>query len=854
MTSLLPLASQTWEFLDPRDGRWLAARVPGCVHLDLWRHGLIPDPFYGSNELGLRWIERENWTYRTAFDLDEAFLARETIELVADGLDTLATLTLNGREIARTESMFTGYRFSVKEALRPGRNELVVAFANPLDYVNARRRPDDVEWNDPVGGCSHIRKQQCSFGWDWGPRFATSGIYRDIRLEAWSGGRILGARVRQTHRAPGGAVTLHIVPNCRLACPAGRGGGGEMSSTPAFACRLSFGGEVVAQSSGTELTVSHPRLWWPNGHGEQPLYDLRVDLLDAPGGAVVDTWETRVGLRTVVLDRHPDEYGESFQFVVNGQAIFAKGANWIPAHSFVSQVTRADYDALLTDATDVHMNMLRVWGGGIYESDDFYDLCDEKGLLVWQDFMFACAMYPGHEAFLKLVQAEAEYQVARLAPRACLALWCGNNEIEQMATRLAEDPRRAADYRRIFEELLPAAVARHDGVTTYWPCSPHDPTSDLADVAKRQTGGTHVNAEGAGDSHFWDVWHARKPVKTYEEKRFRFCSEFGMQSYSSPEVAATFCPPEEFNVFSPAMENHQKNGGGNATILDYVARLYRFPKDFESLSYLSQLNQLWCLKVGVEHFRRSLPRTMGALYWQLNDCWPVFSWSSVEFGGKWKALHYGARRFFAPALVSAHVPGDEKPGVGNYLKSTIHEVNLFTVYDGREPETAAHLAWELRHLDGRRLEHGGRAVTLRCNESVLQARLDFAGAMAEHGAGNLYLRVMLTVGGRTVSEDTVFLTAPRFLDLPRAPIETGVTAADGEGEGVFDLEFRSAVFQHRVKFELGGLALRASDNFFDLHPHHPRRVRVRLARTDAAMPTAAELATKLTTLSLADSY
>ena len=846
---LLSLAPFSWELHHPRDGGWLPAQVPGCVPLDLRRNGLIPDPFYGSNERSLQWIEHEAWTYRVAFDLPAGFLAEDAVELVADGLDTLATLTLNGQEVARTDNMFTGQRFPVKDALQAGRNELVVAFASPAEYVRARRRPDDSEWNDPVGGCSHLRKQQCSFGWDWGPRFATSGIYRDIRLEAWSGGRLVRARVRQVHRGEtDGPVTLHVAPECRPS----RSGGDKV----AFACRLRFAGEVVAESNGTELTIPNPHLWWPHGHGEQPLYDLEVSLLAAPSGAVVDTWSTRVGLRTVVLDRHPDEHGESFRFVVNGQPIFAKGANWIPAHSFVAAVTRADYDELLTDATDVGMNMLRVWGGGIYESDDFYDLCDEKGLLVWQDFMFACAMYPGDEPFLRSVQAEAEYQVARLASRPCLALWCGNNEIEQMATSLAKNPQRAADYRRLFEELLPGVVARLDGVTAYWPCSPHDPTSDLADVARRQTGapgGVHVNAEGAGDSHFWDVWHARKPVKTYEEKRFRFCSEFGMQSYSSPEVAATFCPPEEFNVFSPAMENHQKNGGGNATIFDYVARLYRFPKDYEALSYLSQLNQLWCLKVGIEHFRRSMPRTMGALYWQLNDCWPVFSWSSVEFGGKWKALHYGARRFFAPALVSAHVPGDETAGVGNRLKSTIGEVHLYTVYDGREPEVGAHLAWELRHLDGRRLEHGGRAVTLRYNESVRQETLDFAGAMAEHGAGNLYLHVLLTVDGRTVSEDTVFLTAPRFLSLPHAPVEAAVTAA-GEGEGVFDVEFRSAVFQHRVKFELGGLAYRASDNFFDLHPHWPHRVRVRLKKTAAAVLTADELRAKLTTLSLAGSY
>ena len=766
-----PLATGPWEFFEPKSQQWLSAQVPGCIHLDLRRHGLIPDPFYGANELDLAWIEREDWAYRTHFDVDKATLQHEIVELVADGLDTVAVISLNGQPIGRSENMFAAVRWAVEDFLKVGRNELLIEFASPLRYVQNKHRPDDYrEVCDPVGGAALIRKEQCSFGWDWGARFPTSGVWRDIRLEAWDTARWQAVRVEQEHREDG---SVSLTWTGRIVEPHPEDVIDELS----YKSRLLFGGEVVAEArgEGAALVVAAPKLWWPHGHGAQPLYTLEVSLLDHEDDDVVlDVWTRRIGLRTIVLDRHDDEYGESFQFVVNGQPIFAKGANWIPAHCFVAGLKRVDYDELLTDATEAHMNMIRVWGGGIYESEDFYDLCDEKGLLVWQDFMFACALYRGDEEFLALIEAEAEYQVQRLSHRACLALWCGNNELEQRHEDILASEARTDAYEDIFYDLLPGVVEEFDGTTAYWPSSPHNPEGWRKGH----------NNENAGDSHFWDVWHARKPVKTYEEKKFRFCSEFGMQSYSSPEVAATFCPPEEFNVFAPAMENHQKNGAGNQIILDYISRLYRFPKDFESLSYLSQLNQLYCLKVGIEHFRRSMPRTMGALYWQLNDCWPVFSWSSVEFGGKWKALHYGARRFFGPALVSAHVPGDETVHYpSNRLSSTIHDVDLYTVYDGETPEVHAHLGWELRHLDGRRLEHGGLAVLLRRNESMCWERLDFAGAIAEHTAAKLYLHIILTVDGKTVSEDTVFLTAPRYLNLPRAPIETTVTDAGGGGSG-----------------------------------------------------------------------
>jgi beta-mannosidase len=786
-----------WKLRHPHGKHWIPAQVPGCVHTDLLRAKLIPDPFWGDNEKRLQWIEEEDWTYSVAVTPDAALLERDHIDLVAEGLDTLAALRLNGREIARTESMFQGWRWPVKRLLKKGRNELTITFASPLDAIRARMKPDHRrEGNDPVGGASLIRKEQCSFGWDWGPRLVSSGIWLPIFLQGWDANRIESVHLRQDHK--GGRVRLKIAP---------------VASRPgaSWRTRLSLRGKVVAEGEGLELLVEQPELWWPNGHGKQPLYDISLELIQ--GGVVIDTWKKRIGLRTIVLDRHPDAAGESFQFVVNGRAIFAKGANWIPAHSFITEANRALYDDLLTSAAEAHMNMIRIWGGGIYEKEEFFDLCDEKGLLVWQDFMFACALYSGDAAFLKGVREEAEYQVRRLSWRTCLALWCGNNEIEQMAAAaIFAKPKWKKAYEALFYGVLPRVVARWDGATAYWPSSPHNPEG----YEKGH------NNEGKGDAHFWDVWHGRQPVKMYEEKQFRFWSEFGMQSFSSPEVAATYCRPEKFNIFGPEMENHQKNGAGNQIILDYVSRLYRFPKDHASLATLSQLNQAYCMKIGIEHFRRSMPRTMGALYWQFNDCWPVASWSSLEFGGRWKALHYEARRFFAPALVSVHVPGKETVGTGNILRSDIREVHIHTVFDGPR-DGNAEIVWTLRHLDGRKLRTGRKPVALRYGEAIRQLTLDFEKEMAKHGARFLYLRVVLRVRREIVSRQTVFLTAPRFLELPKGKLRVEVKK---EGGKRFSLRFSSPVFQYQVGFHLRKIAYRATDNFFDLDPGEVREIGV----------------------------
>ncbi len=813
-----------WEFrqANVKTKEWLPARVPGCVHTDLRRNKRIPDPFWGANELDLQWIEDKNWRYRAKFGVDPELLHEDHIDLVTEGLDTLATVVLNDTEIARTENMFAGWRIPVKKLLRKNANTIEITFASASPYIRSRMPT----WFEPKlpkpPGRAIIRKEQRQFGWDWGPRFVTCGIWKPIRLEAWSENRIESVCISQTHVKK--KVTLRILPETA-----------KKNSGMKFRCRLSLKGETIAEVAGLELAVKNPRLWWPNGLGAQPLYDLEIELLGTDG-VTIDKITRRIGLRTIELDRHADRWGESFQFKVNGLPIFAKGANWIPAHTFATEVNRALYDDLLSSAAEANMNMIRVWGGGIYEMEDFYDLCDEKGLLVWQDFMFACAHYPGNKHYISLVRQEAMHQVKRLAHRACLALWCGNNESELFPGELLETRRRRKAYEDVFYKVLPEVVAKYDGVTVYWPSSPHNPEG-------WEKG---FNNECAGDCHFWDVWHQRFPVKRYEEMKFRFCSEFGMQSYSSPEVAETYCRRENFNVFGPEMENHQKNSGGNLIILDYISRLYRFPKDYAALAYLSQLNQAYCMKVGVEHFRRSSPRTMGALYWQLNDCWPVASWSSLEFGGRWKALHYEAKRFFAPALISVHVPGTETVGVNNSLQSTIHDVAIYTVFDGPN-DRAATVIWSLNHLENGVVRAGKKKVVLRYGESVRQLPLDFADEIGKHGACALYLRVELVMGAKVVSRQTIFFTAPRYIDLK--PGKT-MTRLEKLGTARFELTLSSKVYQHAVVIHFKGIHYRVDDNFFDLFPGSPRRVEIR-AEKDLPLR---EFAKRLETTSLVSSY
>ncbi len=829
MTTLdLTSPAATWTFQDPRTRRWHAATVPGCVHTDLRKHALIPDPFYGRNELDLQWIEETDWTYRADFTVPAAALSEEELDLCFDGLDTVATVTLNGTEILRSENMFHSHRLPVKPLLRRGRNRLEIRFGSALDYIRTTRADYSTkESNDPVGGRYRIRKQQSQFGWDWGPRFVTAGVWRAVRLEAWSANRIETVALTQTHTA--GRVELTLRPQLAKADPQAR-----------YRVSLTFNNKTViaaefAATAALTFEVPNTQLWWPAGQGEQPLYQLSVTLLGSGSdSANIAPWTRRIGMRTITLDLSADglevprgEYPPltRFGFRVNGRLIFAKGANWIPEHSFVAGLTRADYARPLQAARDAHMNMIRVWGGGVYEDDSFYDLCDELGLLLWHDHLFACSLYPSDDAFLASVRREVADNVTRLRHHAALALWCGDNELIMWNGKaLREEPSRQRDYHRIFFETIPAVLRELDPATPYLHSSPG---YQLPGYPETQLPGH--------DAHDWEVWHSRKPVEQYETTRHRFVSEFGMQSFPSLPVAQTFCPPEELNIFSPIFQNHQKNSGGNATILDYTTRLYRLPADYGSLAHLSQLNQAYCIKVAVEHYRRNQPHCLGALYWQLNDCWPVASWGSLEFGGRWKALHHAARRFFAPSLVSARHLGQETVITGNYPKNTKGAVELWTSHD--EPATrSAVLAWTLFTLDGQVLAEGKKRVLLRPLESKAHKSLDFTPTLNRIGRENAVLRLLLTdaTTAAVFSENTVLFAAPRFQPPATKPIRVTWKKASAKQ---WRVTLRSAVFQTGVCLEFDSEAVVASDNAFDLFPGVPRVITIDTPRPLARPPT-----------------
>jgi beta-mannosidase len=804
----------------------LDARVPGNVHLDLLRAGRIPDPFPVDREERVQWVGAAAWTYEREFEAPEDLRRRRRVLLRCEGLDTLAEVRLNDRLLARTDNMFRTWEFDVGGRLRAGRNRISVRFASTLPVIRRLQRKRRMNsWNSEFGppealGRPWVRKQPCNYGWDWGPRLVTCGIWRPIRLVAFGTARLRDVEVRQEHAR--GRVRL------RVAVDADRAGSPALSAR----VRVLFRGRPVASASvplrgaraEARLEVRTPRLWWPNGMGEQALYDVRVELVDR-AGRVLDTGARRVGLRTLRLARRKDRWGESFQFEANGVPFFAKGANWIPADAILARLTWDDYHRLASDAAAANMNMLRVWGGGIYEDDAFYDLCDELGLCVWQDFMFACATYPAFDpSFMASVRAEAEDNVRRLRHHPCLALWCGNNELEQGCVGPKWTGRQMSwkDYRRLFDRLLPGVVRRLDPDRDYWPSSPHSPRGDRDDF----------NNPRCGDAHLWDVWHGGKPFEWYRSCPHRFNSEFGFQSFPEPRTVRGYTRPEDRNLTSPVMEFHQRSGVGNRAILQQMLDWFRVPRGFDEALWLSQVLQGLGIKYGVEHWRRSMPRGMGTLYWQLNDCWPVASWSSIDFHGRWKALHYMARRFFAPCLVSA--VEDRASG----------SMEIHATSDLPRP-ARGRVRWTLTTPDGRALRAGRIAVRLRPRSSARVATLDLARDLRARGPAALMLWLELEVGGRVVSTEMASFARPKQFDLPDPAIRARARAL---GDGRFEVRLSARAPALWAWLELRGADARCSDNFFHLRPGRPASVEVAPARRMGL----AEFRRRLRVRSLAD--
>lgn len=772
------------------------ARVPGSIHQDLLRAGVLEDMNWRDNESRQQWVAEEDWLYSRTFEVDDELFAADDILLQCAGLDTLAEVLVNGESVLRADNMFRKWETSIAEVVHGGVNRIDVQFSSPVPFMKEKDAEFHLPcWNsydERYWGKSWIRKMPCSFGWDWGLMAPTCGIWRDIRIVGVRLARLTDVAVRQFHHE--GRVDLEViaaVKPCghaheRLRCIARL----EQNTERVIANEEAFDNGRVT----LELTVDNPELWWPNGLGDHPLYDLSVELVD-DAGTVLDIWERRIGLRDLRLDRHKDEWGESFQFVVNGLPFFAKGANWVPADILIPRLKRADYERLLGDAADAHMNMIRSWGGGIYEQDDFFDVCDELGLLVWQDFIFACSTYPTFDDdFMDNVEAEIRDNARRLRSHPSLALWCGNNELEQGLVDDEWTDRAMSwhDYSLLFDQLLPSIIEEMDPDRPYWPCSPHTPHGDR----------TKFNDPTCGDAHCWDVWFGGKPFEFQRQWNHRFMSEFGFQSFPEPRTIESFTVPADRNITGYIMDYHQRSANGNRKIFAYLLDWFRMPNGLEETLWLTQITQASAIQYACEHARRMQPRMMGILYWQLNDLWPCASWSSIDGFGRWKALQYVAKRFYAPLLVS--VVEDRSQAT-----MTVHVSNHY------RDACDVHCEWRVTSVNGEEKRRGSATVTVdpQSNAGILVVDCgDFVGNGAER---DMLFWAALYHDGECISNAMQTFVPFKYLELADPGLTMLVEAMD---EGSFRVVISAAAPALFVRLEIPRKDVSFSDNFFHLCP------------------------------------
>ena len=802
---------------------WHPAQVPGVVQTDLLHSNLIPDPFDKDNEFHLQWIGLADWEYQTTFQVDAATLAHDHADLVFTGLDTFADVYLNDQAILHADNMFRHWRVPAKTQLKAGSNTLRIVFhsavgkmlpyVKSLPYVLPSISTHNYGNEENIATAPYTRKAPYNYGWDWGPRFMTEGIWQPIRLETWDALRIENFHIHQQ------SITADLANvNAELEIEASRPTTAMITLThdEMLGPQIADGTQTLQLNAGMNhlsfpLRIASPKLWYPVGYGAQSRYRFSASI--RIGRDVAAHTETKTGLRSVELRRVPDQWGKSFEFVVNGISVFGKGADVIPFDSFPNRVTPEIHRNILQAAREAHMNMVREWGGGHYESDDFYDICDELGIMVWQEFMFGGDMVPGDVAFQENVRQEAIDQIKRLRDHPSIVIWCGNNEVEtgwwhwgdrqEFKASISPDTRDRVwqDYVILFADVLRSAVAQYADPTPYTPSSP---SANFEEIPDNQHN---------GDMHYWAVWHQQAPASDYTLQFPRFMTEYGFQSFPEMRTIRTFAKPEDFDIRSTVMRAHQKNKGGNERILTYMLREYREPKDFASFVYLSQVQQAEILKIGAEHLRRQRPRTMGSLYWQLNDCWPVASWASIDYYGRWKALHYYARRFYDDVLISPFLHDDK--------------VDVYVVSDKLQPLSGI-IHMRLLDFSGNSLLEQTKDVQVPAQSNTIYFSVDKADLSAKADPHKSFLVFDLDVAGKRVSRNLVFLDVTHNLELPVAPkIETIINKTD---DG-YTLTLQSAKLARSVYLSFGDLDVQSSDNYFDLLPAEPVTIRLKSSAT-----------------------
>lgn len=829
---------QNWTFRQlGAGGDWQPATVPGCVHTDLLANGRIEDPYYRTNERDQQWIDKMDWEYRTVFEADETLLNKQQIELYFEGLDTYAEVYLNKRLLLRADNMFREWTVDVKPALLPGANELYILFRSPIQkgvtalLEHGYPLPASNDQSE-VGGLGDkrvsifTRKAGYHYGWDWGPRFVTSGIWRPVHLRAWDSARLEDVYIRQNWLSDQQAeLTAVVTVQCsrpgtyelQVAMPQG-------AASVKRQLRLNIGRQEVE----LPLIVRNPRRWWSKGLGEPYLYQVETTLNAEQ--TQLDQNTTAIGLRTLRIVREPDSLGKSFYVELNGVPVFMKGANYIPNDLFLPRVTRGEYDRVIASAADVNMNMLRVWGGGVYEDDYFYDLCDRNGILVWQDFMFACSMYPGDEAFLENVRQEAIQNIIRLRNHPSIALWCGNNEIDVAWAEYDEKrgwgwkqqytpEQRAAiwgAYDTLFHRLLPEVVLQHDPSRFYWPSSP---MADYGELASENT--------QKGDIHYWGVWHGRHRFEEFRTHIGRFMSEYGFQSFPEFNTVKAYTIPADWNIESEVMAAHQRSGIGNLRIKEYMGWYYYTPKAFEPFLYVGQVLQADAIRIAVEAHRRQMPTNMGSLYWQLNDCWPVASWSSTDYYRRWKALHFHLRKAFAEVLISPVLIDGQ--------------VHIYGVSDRLTP-IAGQLRLQLLDFEGKTHWSHTQPITLAANTSQRYFERSVQDVLAGADTSQLVLHATFETADGPLADNLLYFVAPKDLALPQLqPAIQVEPVADG-----YLLRLSAPQLAKSLYLQLTTGEGVFSDNYFDLLPGQVRQIHCRTRLSGTAFEQA------LRVMSLAD--
>ena len=760
----------------------LPCEAPCSMYSVLLENRLIEDPFYGLNEKKATPLSDRGCVFETEFDVDAAMLAKEHVELVFLGLDTICRITLGGKLLAETMNMHRRYIFDVKGLLTLGKNTVRLEFASPTAYFREMNNKHFLQTNaDTIPGAAHLRKALFMSGWDWGPTLPDMGIFRPVLLETYDGDRIENIFIRQHHED--GTVRLDIEVETRHETPCN--------------ITVTVDGQTVTldESKRASLTVANPRLWWARGYGEQYLYDVIAKITD--GEDILDEKTQKLGLRTLTVSTAPDETGSEFCFVLNGEKIFAMGANYVPIDNILSRITPERIDAVLHDAMDANFNCLRIWGGGYYPEDEFYDLCDRYGIMVWQDTMVACCNVWMNPEMTEEYKEETVYNVKRLRHHASLGIWCGNNEMEDAVLCWGgfggNNDLVRADYIELYERILPHLLGKYAPDTFYWQSSP-------------SSGGGFDEPSNPhrGDVHFWTVWHGGKSFTEYRKHNFRFCSEYGFESFPSMKTVRAFCPEEEQNCFSRTMENHQKCKGGNQKILMYLADNYRYPSNMEELVYASQLLQADAIKYGVEHFRRCRGYTMGSVYWQFNDCWPVASWSSVDSYGRRKALHYAARKFYAPVTMSLFL---EK---GKLTVNTVNETR--TEFRGSVRVRFTDCNFTVK--DERRLD-----ITLSplSSQDVIVLDVPEGDIYREFATADLY-----DANGSHMMRQTELYVPPKHFDWQKPTVAVAMQDTDG---GVL-ITLTSDRFAKGVYLDFEGCDPELSANFFDLTDATPYTIKV----------------------------